>query len=147
MNYRQTSKIEGVLLADFVDTVTALAPAVFSLPTLLLYPSLESAALIITGAIAGVMFFYILLAAEDIKRLKECLSGFLKRFSQCSFSEYSVEDFSSKSSLVYQETERMTGSFFGYKSRVNIGRKIKVYVVKKGASLVVPIQFTAYEFF
>lgn len=147
MNYRRTSRLEGILLADYVDAVTALSPAVFSLPTLFLFPSIESIGIILLGALIGTIFFSALCTLEDIKRLKNCLSGFLSPFCKCDFSEYHVQDFSSRGTKISRETEGMNASFFGYQAQLNLRRDIFIYVVKRGKSTIVPTQMTSYETF
>lgn len=136
------------LLSQFVDLSMALSPTLFSLPSLILFPSIRSVVLIVLSVLAGGFSASIIARKDDVKRLKDCIQGYLAPFSKCEFIKYKVSDYATSSSLLLQETEQPLISFMGHKARIkSLKPDVRIYVVKKGNSKIVPMQITAFQTF
>jgi hypothetical protein len=132
------------LITQYTSLVGTFSPGVFSLPAVFLYSSIESVGSCLVGTVLGLLFFVVLESLEDIQRQKELLSGYLTRFLNCSFYRFHTDDFADKESPIRFEVDSIPVVISGA-IRINLKRDIRVYVVKRGRSHLVPCQLVAYE--
>lgn len=145
MGISRTSVIRYILW-NYTCVVQATWLGFFYLPTIFIYPSVISVAMCLTGAIASILFYSMLMSLEDLKRLKELLSGYLEKFSKCEFHQFQISDYVEENSQIGSEVSADYFKLFGRKFKYYWKRNIQIYVVKQGKSSVLPSQLATYEY-
>jgi hypothetical protein len=112
------------------------------LPSAFKYPSFASIGLCIAGGITSTLIFIALVFYDDYKQKKGLISGYLSRFSQCSFQRFDISDYAESEE---SESEDLKGIPYPFLKIYKKTRDIRIYVVKRGRSSVLPNQFVAYE--
>lgn len=107
-------------------------------------PSVVSFLLIPLGLIAGHLFVNIIQNAKISYVRYSILPGCVKKYAGCTYSMYSVREYLS------EEAFRDISDFFGatfirfFDRNASLENMVKIYVIKKGTSAVVPSQLICY---
>ncbi|MBA4319043.1 MAG: hypothetical protein C0412_11650 [Flavobacterium sp.] len=144
MDFRILSKFENLLLI-VIDYGTAFGPAIVSIAIFLTHPSWSSFSLLVLSFLSGILMFSIIQSSNVKKRMKDCLSGFAVPFSKCKFTEYPISDFSNSNTVLENEISGVPFFFAKKTHYLLIKRNIRIFVVKKGESQVVPADICTYE--
>jgi membrane protein YdbS with pleckstrin-like domain len=131
-------------MMQFSSITATFAPGVFSLVGVFLNPSIRSVGVFLIGTMLGLMFSVVTGYYEDINLQRKTLEGYLKRFSKCNFKSYPISDYSTNEMLLQPELDNYPIST---KAQIRLKRDIKIYVVERGQSQVLPSQMAAYPSF